>query len=137
VEVEMSNIAVKSLCLGLLTSHLAWSVPTALAGQPVEPQALTRTTTPATTSQPTCLPHDGASAKMRQQYGEKLLGRGVSSDGTLLEIFLSAKGSFTVIKTAPTGLSCVVDYGEGWQTLNQLDQVGFSPRDLESVPAPF
>lgn len=133
----MSTIAVRILCLGLLAPLLAWSVPSARAGQPAETQALTRTTAPATTSQRTCLPHEGASAKLRQQYGEKLLGRGVSSDGTLLEIFLSSKGSFTVIKTAPTGLSCVVDYGEGWQTLHQLDQVGFTPEDLRSVPAPF
>ena len=130
----MPTIAVKSLCLGLLAPLIAWTAPGAFAGQSIESQALTRTTAPAATSQPNCLPHDGASAKLRKEYDEKLLGRGVSSDGTLLEVFLSSRGSFTVVKTTPAGLSCVVDFGEGWQTLHQLEQVGFTPETLKSVP---
>jgi len=111
--------------------------PTASAGQPVESQALTRTTTPPEAAQRTCLPHEGADAKLRKEFGEKVLGRGISGDGTLLEIFLSSNGTFTVIKTTPAGLSCVVDFGEGWQTLNQLESVGYTPDDLKTVPTPF
>jgi hypothetical protein len=80
-----------------------------------------------------CLPHDSADDKLRAQFGEKVLGRGVSGDGTLVEIFLSPSGSFTVIKTTPKGLSCVVDFGEGWQTLNQLESVGLTPGDLKTL----
>lgn len=87
--------------------------------------------------QRSCLPHDGADARLRHEFGEKVLGRGVSGDGTLVEIFLAPSGTFTVIKTTPTGLSCVVDFGEGWQTLNQLESVGFTPEDLKVVPTPF
>ena len=82
------------------------------------------------------MPHDGADATLRKDYGEKVLGRGVSGDGTLLEIFLAPAGTFTVIKTTPGGVSCVVDFGEGWQTLHQLEQVGFTPHDLKPVPMP-
>lgn len=88
-----------------------------------------------TPAQPrSCMTHDGAGDKLRAEYGEKILGHGVSSDGTLVEIYLAQSGTFTVIKTTPAGLSCVVDFGEGWQTLHQLDQVGFTPETLESVP---
>lgn len=80
-----------------------------------------------------CLPHDSAGDKLRNEFGEKVLGRGVSSDGTLVEIFLSQSGTFTVIKTTPKGVSCVVDFGEGWQTLNQLEAVGFTPKDLKDL----
>jgi hypothetical protein len=67
-----------------------------------------------------------------------VLGRGVSNDGTLIEIFMAQKdGTFTVIKTTPDGTSCVVDFGEGWQTLNQLESVGFQPEDFKPVPTPF
>jgi len=94
--------------------------------------------TPGTSSeiaQPrSCMTHDGAGDKLRAEYGEKILGRGVSGDGTLVEIYLAPSGSFTVIKTTPAGLSCVVDFGEGWQTLHQLEQVGFTPETLKSVP---
>ena len=83
-----------------------------------------------------CMPHEGADDKLRSVYGEKVLGHGVSSDGTLIEIFLAPSGTFTVIKTTPAGLSCVVDFGEGWQTLHQLEQVGFTPETLKSEPGP-
>jgi hypothetical protein len=82
----------------------------------------------------TCMPRDGAEDKLHAEYGEKIVGHGLSRDGTLLEIYLAPSGSFTVIKTTPAGLSCVVDFGEGWQTLNQLEQVGFTPETLKSVP---
>jgi hypothetical protein len=81
-----------------------------------------------------CMTHDGAGDKLRSEYGEKMLGHGVSGDGTLVEIYLAPSGTFTVIKTTPAGLSCVVDFGEGWQTLHQLEQVGFTPETLKSVP---
>ena len=78
----------------------------------------------------TCLPHDTIDLKMRQDYGEKLIGQGISSDGTLVEIFMAPAGSFTVIKTSPEGTSCVVDFGDGWRSLNQLESIGFTPDSL-------
>ena len=65
---------------------------------------------------------------------KRFWGTASQSDGTLVEIFLAPSGTFTVIKTTPAGLSCVVDFGEGWQTLHQLEQVGFTPETLKSVP---
>lgn len=87
-----------------------------------------------TPQQRTCMTHEGAGDKLHSQFGEKILGHGVSSDGTLVEIFLAPSGTFTVIKTTPAGLSCVVDFGEGWQTLHQLEEVGFTPETLRSLP---
>lgn len=111
---------------------------TAFAKPPAEPGHRPAETVQRPTIQSrTCLPHNDANAKLRQQFGEKVLGRGVSGDGTLLEVFLSTSGTFTVMKTSPRGLSCVVDFGDGWQTLNQLESVGFTPDDLKAVPTPF
>ena len=78
----------------------------------------------------TCLPHENVDFTMKQEYGEKLIGQGISSDGTLVEVFMAQSGSFTVIKTSPEGTSCVVDFGDGWRTLNQLESIGFAPEDL-------
>ena len=105
----------------------------ALAEPPVElAQRPAESAPPTIQAQPqSCLPHEGADDKLRSEFGEKVLGRGVSSDGTLVEIFLSPSGTFTVIKTTPEGMSCVVDFGEGWQTLNQLEAVGFTLKDLQ------
>jgi hypothetical protein len=109
--------------LGLSTLMCALASAAAF-GDPGEPVA----------EQRTCMPHEGAGDKLHAEYGEKIAGHGLSRDGTLLEIYLAPSGSFTVIKTTPAGLSCVVDFGEGWQTLNQLDHVGFTPETLKSVP---
>lgn len=135
----MCNIAVR-----IGGAILAPALLFALAGGPAfakPPEAAQRpgetVQRPMVPTEPrSCMPHDGADAKLRKEYGEKVLGRGVSGDGTLLEIFLAPAGTFTVIKTTPSGMSCVVDFGEGWQTLHQLEQVGFTPDDLAPVPMP-
>lgn len=80
-----------------------------------------------------CLPHDGVDTKLQREFGERELGRGISADGTLVEIFMAPSGNFTVVKTTPGGVSCVVDFGEGWQPLNQLETVGFTPEDLKHL----
>ena len=115
--------------LYIVSSGLALGEPPVeLAQRPAEMNP------PAAPAQPqACLPHDSAGDKLRSEFGEKVLGRGVSSDGTLVEIFLSQSGTFTVIKTTPKGMSCVVDIGEGWQTVNQLESVGLTPNDLKQL----
>ena len=136
----MPNIAARVGCAILAPVLLCAVAGTAFAKPPVEAQRPAETIERPAVSvaeQRTCLPHDGADAKLRTEFGEKVLGRGVSGDGTLLEIFLAPSGTFTVIKTTPDGLSCVVDFGEGWQTLNQLESVGFTPNDLKPVPMPY
>ena len=105
-----------------------------LCGTALAEPILQRTQRPvAGAAQHTCMSHEGADRQLRAHFGEKVLGRGVSSDGTLMEIFMSPKGTFTVIKTTPSGMSCVVDFGDGWQTLNQLEAVGFTPEDLKTL----
>src|SRR5262245_35745115 len=134
----MSSIAAKIVGLYLAAPSALFATSVAFAGQPVETQPNVQETAPAQPGPRTCLPHDTADAKLRQEFGEKVLGRGISKDGTLLEIFMAKNdGTFTVIKTTPDGTSCVVDFGEGWQTLNQLESVGFGPQDLKPVPTPF
>ena len=131
----MPNIAATMFgaCLGAPTLVIA--ATGAFAGQPVERHPSVQETVPSAVQQRTCLPHSGVDAKLRHDFGEKVLGRGISKDGTLLEIFMAQNGrTFTVIKTTPAGLSCVVDFGEDWQTLNQIDSVGFSPDDLKATP---
>lgn len=133
----MINIAAEGRRAVLLPALIcALAGGTAVAEPPVELTQRPGETTPppsALTQPRACLPHDSADEKLRAEFGEKVLGRGVSSDGTLVEIFLSSSGTFTVIKTTPKGMSCVVDFGEGWQTLNQLEAVGLTPDDLKDL----
>ena len=135
MEVAVRNIATmtgRAIAASALICALA--AGTAYADPPVHQSQRPGETPGAATPPRSCMTHDGAGEKLRAEYGEKILGHGVSGDGTLVEIYLAQSGSFTVIKTTPAGLSCVVDFGEGWQTLHQLEQVGFTPKTLKSVP---
>jgi hypothetical protein len=39
----------------------------------------------------------------------------MTPDGRVIEFFTSDLGSFTVLLTAPTGLSCVIAVGSDWE----------------------
>jgi hypothetical protein len=52
---------------------------------------------------------------LRRAHGEFPVGRGLSSGGRIVEVFASGAGSWTVIWSSPTGTSCVVASGEGWE----------------------
>jgi len=84
-----------------------------------------------------CLAHADIEAKLLSDFGEKKLGHGISGDGNLVELFIAPTGTFTVVKTSPRGVSCIVDFGDSWQILNQLEVTGLSADDLEIEPAPF
>ena len=134
MEVAMHNIAARSgRAIAAPALFCVLAAGTVAADPPVQ-QSQRPGETPGVAQQRSCMPRGGADDKLRSEYGEKVLGHGVSSDGTLVEIFLAPSGTFTVIKTTPAGLSCVVDFGEGWQTVHQLEEVGFTPETLKSAP---
>lgn len=58
------------------------------------------------------------------QYGESLNAVGLISDGALLEVMTSEKGSWTILVTRPNGISCMVASGESWQPLPKLAAAG-------------
>jgi hypothetical protein len=84
-----------------------------------------------------CLPHADIVAKLLSDFGEKKLGHGISGDGNLVELFIAPNGTFTLVKTSPRGVSCIVDFGESWQTLNQLEVTRLSEGDPTVAPTPF
>jgi hypothetical protein len=76
---------------------------------------------------PACLPHEQVEEQLHRTYNEKKIGHGVSGDGNLIEVFMSSAGNFTVIKTSPGGVSCIVDFGEGWQSIDELETALMAP----------
>ncbi len=49
------------------------------------------------------------------KYQEGLSGFGVSGSANLVEVYVSEKGSFTVVMTNAKGVSCVIAAGESWE----------------------
>ncbi len=54
-------------------------------------------------------------AALKEKYQEVPNSVGLSNNGTMIEVFVSDTGSFTIINTRPDGLSCLISAGENWQ----------------------
>lgn len=83
-----------------------------------------------------CRTHAEIETKLLGDFGERKVGHGVSSDGSLVEVYAGPNGTFTVVKTLPGRASCIVDFGESWQTLAPLEAAGF-PDDGPQATMPF
>ena len=63
-----------------------------------------------------CAPRDKAVMQLAKQFGESVSGRGLAANGKrMIEMFVSDKGSWTVLISDPNGRSCVMSSGENWQ----------------------
>jgi hypothetical protein len=54
---------------------------------------------------------------LRESFGEHPVGHGLATTGAMAELFSSASGSWTIVATSPSGMSCMVGSGESWQTV--------------------
>lgn len=55
--------------------------------------------------------------QLAMYYSEIPMARGLTLDGQVLELLVSEEGSWTIIVTRPTGISCPVAGGQGWEDL--------------------
>lgn len=52
------------------------------------------------------------------KFDEMPIAFGLQSNGNMLQVYASEeKGTWTVVSTTPTGMSCIVATGEGWERL--------------------
>lgn len=66
--------------------------------------------------QPPCAPRAAVAAHLEKEFGEVPIARGLNDSGTLIEVFASEGGAtYTVVITAPNGVSCLAATGEGWE----------------------
>jgi hypothetical protein len=77
---------------------------------------------------PPCAERTQMVARLGTYYRERLAGLGLSDFGWILELYVGPAGTWTVIATAPTGMSCFIAWGEAWNTVKPGDQVGQDPR---------
>ena len=52
-----------------------------------------------------------------ENYAEAPVAMGLTSAGAVIEVLTSTTGSWTFLVTYPTGQTCMVASGEGWETL--------------------
>ncbi len=53
--------------------------------------------------------------RLASGYEETPVAMGLASNGSVVEVFASESGSWTIIVTTPAGRSCVVASGEAWE----------------------
>ena len=64
-----------------------------------------------------CFSHDRLVEYLDDSYSEKPVGVGVATTGGLVEVFASKAGTWTIVITAPSGVSCIRTWGDGWSNL--------------------
>ena len=70
---------------------------------------------PDAQAQMTCGTRDSVVAKLGDKYGEVRRGGGRAGPTVIFEIWASeATGSWTILKTTPNGLTCIMAVGDGW-----------------------
>ena len=76
--------------------------------------AMTLSTAPAN-AKSRCITHDGAVKQLAKKYKESVVGRGLAKGNkSMMELFVSKKGTWTLVVTNTKGASCVVAAGENW-----------------------
>jgi hypothetical protein len=72
-------------------------------------------TTPALAQQMACGDRNDLLAHLKDKFKESATGAGMTGNGAVMELMTSDSGSWTLILTFPTGRSCLVATGDGWE----------------------
>jgi hypothetical protein len=67
-----------------------------------------------------CGKRDEIVRSLGDQFHEKQQAVGVVDQNAILEIFVSAAGTWTIIATGTDGNSCLVSSGEGWDSMTMM-----------------
>lgn len=72
-------------------------------------------------AQATCDVRKNLLAKLHRGYDETPVASGLASTGNVVELLISAGGTWTIIITRPNGITCIAAAGQDWQ--NRLPQL--------------
>ena len=64
-----------------------------------------------------CRAHEDVVSHLGEHYGENPIALGLAGNGSVIEVFVSEKGSFTIVTTVPGGLTCFVAAGDNWESV--------------------
>ena len=68
-----------------------------------------------TASQAVCGDRAEIVARLESAYQEKVVAVGMAGTGNVVELFLSTRGSWTLLLTQPIGISCLIAAGDNWE----------------------
>lgn len=62
-----------------------------------------------------CGPRDKIITRLSARYQERQSAIGMTSGGSLVELFVSQEGTWTFVHTNPEGVTCLLAAGEDWE----------------------
>lgn len=69
-----------------------------------------------------CANRDVIVERLSAKYGETRQSAGLNQNNGMVEIFASDEtGTWTILVTLPTGVSCLMAAGKAWQGVAELD----------------
>ena len=69
----------------------------------------------STNAAPQCGPHEKITEALNKRFLESRQALGLSGEASVIELFVSDKGTWTLTATTTAGRTCVVAAGEAWQ----------------------
>ena len=67
---------------------------------------------------PTCVKRSDLLNHLATNFDESPVAMGLTTSGKVLEVVVSAGGSWTIIVTTPSGISCGIASGESWKDMS-------------------
>jgi hypothetical protein len=64
-----------------------------------------------------CGPHEKIAEVLGKRFQENRQALGLAGQASVIELFVSEEGTWTLTTTSTAGLTCVVASGEAWQAL--------------------
>jgi hypothetical protein len=54
---------------------------------------------------------------LEKMYAEAPVSMGLTNTGSMIEVFKSSKGSWSIVATQPSGMTCLITAGEHWENV--------------------
>ena len=67
-----------------------------------------------------CGPRDKIIERLSARYAERQSAIGMTSGGSLVELFISPNGTWTFVHTTTDGLTCLLAAGQNWEALTPV-----------------
>ncbi len=99
-------MSVKAIKKALIGAALAFVVSFGISGEPAYAQA--------------CSKHKDIVENLKNKYQEKQQGYGLIGGVAIMELFVSDKGTWTIIITQQNGIACIVAAGNDWEQLPEI-----------------
>lgn len=65
-----------------------------------------------------CAPYGQMSADLATKYGERVVGAGLDTPQSMVQLFVSPSGSWTIVSVDTNGLTCIRAAGNSWESID-------------------